>query len=192
MIEHLKELDIYDNTIIVLWGDHGWKLGDHNSWGKMTNYNIDLKVPIIIRSPEQKNRGIQTQAITELVDLFPTVCDLAGIEIPEYMQGRSMVPLIENPDSEWKTAAFSQFHRRPKVSADGKRYMGYSMNTENYHYIEWYSWNHKTGIRGEFKGRELFDRNNDPHEKVNIADRQEMNEVINKLSLKLADGWRKA
>ena len=77
LVKHMKQLGIYKNTIIVVWGDHGWKLGDHNSWGKMTNYNIDLKVPIIIRSPEQKNRGAQTHAITELVDLFPTICELA-------------------------------------------------------------------------------------------------------------------
>ncbi len=149
LVSHLKQIGIYENTIIVIWGDHGWKLGDHNSWGKMTNYNIDLKVPMIIRSPHQKYRGAQTHAITELVDLFPTLCDLAGITTPDYMQGTSLVPLMEKPELPWKSAAFSQFHRRPKVSADGQRYMGYSMNTMEYHYIEWYTWDHMTGKRGE-------------------------------------------
>lgn len=192
LIAHLKDINLYENTIIVIWGDHGWKLGDHNSWGKMTNYNIDLKVPVIIRSPNQKSRGIQTHAITELVDLFPTICELAGINIPNYMQGTSLVPLIENPERQWKSAAFSQFHRRPKVSADGKRYMGYSLNTSKYHYIEWYTWNHKTGTRGELKDIELYDRKNDPYEKVNIAQNEALTVVKSELSNQLADGWRKA
>lgn len=192
LISHLKKLGIYDNTIIVVWGDHGWKLGDHNSWGKMTNYNIDLKVPVIIRSPNHRNRGVQTHALTELVDLFPTICELAGIDIPEYMQGVSMVPLMENPEQEWKSAAFSQFHRRPKVSADGKRYMGYSINTSGYHYIEWYTWDHETGTRGDARGAELFDRVNDPYETVNIAGDPDYSEVVKDLSAKLAGGWQKA
>ena len=110
LIAHMKEIGIYDNTIIILWGDHGWKLGDHNSWGKMTNYNIDLQVPMIIRYPNQENRGIQTFEITELIDMFPSLCELAGIEIPDYMQGTSFVPLIKDPKRNWKDVAFSQFH----------------------------------------------------------------------------------
>lgn len=192
LFAHMKEIGIYENTIIVVWGDHGWKLGDHNSWGKMTNYNIDLKVPILIRYPNQKNRGAQTHAITELVDLFPTLCELAGIEVPKYMQGVSLVPLIENPKLTWKSAAFSQFHRRPKVSADGQRYMGYSLNTREYHYIEWYTWDHKTGTKGELRDIELYDRENDPHEKVNISQNTALTDVRKALANQLADGWEKA
>ena len=73
LIAHMKSIGIYENTIIIVWGDHGWKLGDHNSWGKMTNYNIDLRVPIIIRYPNQKNQGKQSYGITELVDIFPSL-----------------------------------------------------------------------------------------------------------------------
>lgn len=192
LISHMKDLGIYKNTIIVVWGDHGYKLGDHNSWGKMTNYNIDLKVPIIIRYPDQPNRGMESEGITELVDLFPTLCELADIETPDYMQGQSLVPLIENPTQEWKSAAFSQFHRRPKVSADGKRYMGYSMNTKEYHYIEWYTWNHKTGEKGTLENVELYDRINDPHEKVNIAISESLTTKIQELSIQLEAGWAEA
>ncbi|MGQ1786807.1 sulfatase [Saccharicrinis sp. GN24d3] len=192
LFEHMKKIGIYDNTIIILWGDHGWKLGDHNSWGKMTNYNIDLKVPMIIRTPNQKNRGAHTFELTELVDMFPSLCELAGIPVPDYMQGTSFVPLIENPEREWKKAAFSQFHRRPKVSADGKRYMGYSINTKEYHYIEWYAWSMETGTRGEFKDAELYDSKNDPYETVNIADKENMSDIKAQLSKQLKDGWRKA
>ncbi len=192
LIAHMKEIGVYENTIIILWGDHGWKLGDHNSWGKMTNYNIDLKVPMIIRYPNQENRGAQTFEITELIDMFPSLCELAGIKIPDYMQGTSFVPLIKDPKRSWKNAAFSQFHRRPKVSTDGKRYMGYSINTKKYHYIEWYTWDHETGTRGELKNKELFDSENDPNETVNIAEDQKLKDVVERLSKQLADGWQKA
>ncbi len=192
LISHMKEIGIYENTIIIIWGDHGWKLGDHNSWGKMTNYNIDLKVPMIIRYPNQENKGAQTFEITELIDMFPSLCELAGIETPDYMQGTSFVPLIKDPEREWKSAAFSQFHRRPKVSADGKRYMGYSINTKKYHYIEWYKWNHKIGTRGDLKSIELFDSELDPHETINIAGNETLSDTIKDLSKQLANGWQKA
>lgn len=192
LFSHMKKIGLYENTIIILWGDHGWKLGDHNSWGKMTNYNIDLKVPMIIRYPNQENRGSQTFEITELIDMFPSLCELAEIKVPDYMQGTSFVPLIKNPKRSWKKAAFSQFHRRPKVSADGKRYMGYSINTKEYHYIEWYSWFHKTGIRGKLKSIELYDSKNDPNETINIAQNQKLSKVIKELSIELNEGWKKA
>ncbi|QWX83018.1 sulfatase [Cellulophaga sp. HaHaR_3_176] len=192
LISHMKDIGIYENTIIILWGDHGWKLGEHNSWGKMTNYNIDLQVPMIIRYPNQENRGAQTFEITELIDMFPSLCELAEIEVPDYMQGTSFVPLIKNPKRPWKDAAFSQFHRRPKHAADGKRYMGYSLNTKKYHYIEWYSWDNTTGTRGELKNLELFDRENDPNETVNIAAQKSLSKTIKALSEKLASGWKNA
>ena len=192
LVKHMKKIGIYENTIIVVWGDHGWKLGDHNSWGKMTNYNIDLEVPMIVRYPNQENRGAQTFAFTELVDMFPSLCELAGIEIPKYMQGTSFVPLLKNPELPWKKAAFSQFHRRPKVSADGKRYMGYSINTKAYHYIEWYGWDPASGTRGEFANAELYDRQNDPHETINIVTDQQMLKAVGKLSEQLKKGWRDA
>ena len=115
LVAHLKKLGIYENTIIVVWGDHGWKLGDHNSWGKMTNYHIDLHVPLLIRYPDQPNRGAQTNGLTELVDIFPSLCELAGIEIPEYFEGKSLVPLIEEPHRPWKKAAFSPPNRQVRL-----------------------------------------------------------------------------
>ncbi len=192
VFEHMKNLGIYENTIIIVWGDHGWKLGDHNSWGKMTNYNIDLKVPMMIRYPNQMKRGAKTMAFTELVDMFPSICELAGIDPPKGMQGSSFVPLLENPDRKWKPAAFSQFHRRPKVSADGKRYMGYSINTEDYHYIEWYDWYPKRGEKGTFRVAELYDVKNDPTETNNLAVDDKYKEAMSGLSGLLAKGWRNA
>lgn len=192
LLDHLKSLVLYDNTIIIIWGDHGWKLGDHNSWGKMTNYNIDLRVPMIIRIPGQKNRGVQTFAITELVDMFPSLCELAGIDVPDYLQGQSFAPLLETPDLPWKQAAFSQFHRRPRITPDGGRYMGYSINTLNYHYVEWYTWDQKKGERGAFISAELYDSMNDETETKNLADRKDFTEVREGLSRQLEAGWKSA
>ncbi len=192
LVSHLKEIGIYENTIIIVWGDHGWKLGDHNSWGKMTNYNIDLKVPMMIRYPEQERRGAKTFAITELVDMFPSLCELAGIEVPEYLQGKSFVPLLNAPEKPWKKAAFSQFHRRPKITPDGGRYMGYSINTDKYHFIEWYEWDHLSGNRGEFVSSELFDSVSDPYEITNLYESEGYTTVIKGLSEQLATGWRAA
>jgi iduronate 2-sulfatase len=192
VIQQLKDLDIYDNTIIVLWGDHGWKLGEHNGWCKQSNYNIDIHVPMIISSPNQLNRGKQTFGITELIDMYPSLCELAGIEPPENLQGTSFVPLIENPNRVWKKAAFSQFHRRPKVSPDGKRYMGYSMKTKDYHYVEWYYWNNTTKERGDFVINELYDSRRDPDENINIAQKKENSALVENLSKQLQDGWRAA
>ncbi|MBX2816357.1 MAG: sulfatase [Saprospiraceae bacterium] len=192
LLSHLKALGIYEETIIIVWGDHGWKLGDHNSWGKMTNYNIDLRVPMIIRYPEQPNRGQQTEALTELVDIFPSLCELAAIPVPPYLQGTSVVPLFEHPEQKWKTAAFSQFHRRPKVSADGRRYMGYSINTKTHHYIEWYDWDHEAGERGDFQSAELYDVEHDPFETTNVAGDEKQEKIVQNLSAHLSAGWKSA
>ena len=192
IIQHLKDLDIYDNTIIIVWGDHGWKLGEHNGWCKQTNFNIDVHVPMMICSPNQPNEGKQTFGITELIDMFPSLCELAGIEAPGYLQGTSFVSLLEDPEQEWKSAAFSQFHRRPKVTPDGKRYMGYSVKTIRYHYVEWYYWDNEAEERGAYVTNELYDSKADPDENRNIAGIEENNGIIIELSNQLLDGWKKA
>ncbi len=192
IIQHLKDLDLYDNTIIIVWGDHGWKLGEHNGWCKQTNYDIDVHVPMMVHKPDQTKPGEQTFEITELIDMYPSLCELAGIPTPEYMQGLSFVPLMENPQLPWKKAAFSQFHRRPKVTPDGNRYMGYSLKTKTHHYIEWYYWDHVTGERGDFVVSELYDSVSDPDENKNIAMLSENEALVDALSEQLAAGWKSA
>jgi iduronate 2-sulfatase len=192
IVQHLKDLGIYENTIIIVWGDHGWKLGEHNSWCKQTNYNIDIHVPMMVHKPGQANPGAQTFEITELVDIFPSLCELAEIPAPDYMQGLSFAPLMGNPDQPWKKAAFSQFHRRPKVTPDGKRYMGYSIRTKTHHYVEWYYWDHKAGERGDFVVAELYDSVEDPDENENIAGLKGNEPIVKQLSEQLADGWQNA
>lgn len=111
MINALDEAGLRENTIIMLWSDHGWHLGDMGIWGKATNYEIGTRVPLMIWTPDMKEdvRGVKTDALVELVDMYPTLVELAGLEQPEHLEGQSFVPLLSNPNRAWKTAAFSQF-----------------------------------------------------------------------------------
>jgi len=111
MITALEDAGIRDNTIIIVWGDHGWHLGDMGIWGKATNYEIATRVPLIIRTPDMpdENRGNTTDALVELVDIYPTLCDLAGVIPPNHLEGHSFAPLLDDPKRRWKSAAFSQF-----------------------------------------------------------------------------------
>lgn len=192
LMDGLKEQGLDKNTIVVVWGDHGWKLGEHGSWCKQTNYSVDTRVPLIIRTPEMQTKGQSCNQLTELVDLFPTLCDLAGIDIPEYMEGSSLKPLLKDPNLKVKNAAFSQYVRRPKNSPDGKRYMGYSMKTERHHYVEWYHWDNATKTAGELAAVELYDSLLDPGENINVAAVPENTEVVQQLAQQLKAGWRAA
>lgn len=111
MIAALDEAGIRDDTIIIFWGDHGWHLGDMGIWGKATNYEIAARVPLMIWTPNMpsKYRGQTTDALVELVDMYPTLCDLAGIDIPKHLEGHSFAPLLESPKRRWKAAVFSQY-----------------------------------------------------------------------------------
>ncbi|WP_145177944.1 sulfatase [Rubripirellula lacrimiformis] len=109
MVAALEEAGVRDNTIIVVWGDHGWHLGDMGVWGKATNYEIATRVPMMIWSPTMKSHGAKTDALVELVDIYPTLCELAGVPIPDHVEGHSFVPLMDDPDQPWKKAAFSQY-----------------------------------------------------------------------------------
>ncbi len=111
MIDALDEAGIRENTIIIVWGDHGWHLGDMGVWGKATNYEIATRVPLILWSPEMGSNslGAKTEALVELIDMYPTLCDLAGVEIPDHVEGTSFAPLISDPNRTWKRAAFSQY-----------------------------------------------------------------------------------
>jgi len=192
LLKALEELGLSDNTIIVLWGDHGWKLGEHNSWGKQTNYEIDTRVPLIVSGAGVKAKGQKSNALTEFVDVYPTLCDMAGIKRPDYLQGTSMKPLLTDPDRSWKTAAFSQFllgRFGPKESRKAER-MGYAIRTDRYRYVEWYEWNKEAKKPGNYLARELYDHTNDPDENVNIAEEKTNKKLVEKLSSQLKKGWR--
>jgi len=105
----LEAAGLRDNTVIVVWGDHGWHLGDMGVWGKATNYEIGTHVPLIVWTPGMKARGKATRSIVELLDLYPTLCDLAGLPIPVHCEGKSFREILDDPEHEGKNVAVSQF-----------------------------------------------------------------------------------
>ncbi len=109
LMEALKRLGLEEKTIVILWGDHGWHLGEHGIWGKATNYEIATRVPMIVRVPGARANGQRSEALTELIDMYPTLCELSGIPVPEHVEGCSFAPLLVDADLPWKEAVFSQF-----------------------------------------------------------------------------------
>ena len=109
MLEALEEAGIRDDTVIVVWGDHGWHLGEMGIWGKATNYEISTRVPLIAWTPNMKARGQSTDALVELLDIYPSLCELAGLPKPAHLAGESFVPLLDDPKRKWKKHAISQF-----------------------------------------------------------------------------------
>ncbi len=176
LLDELVHLDLASNTIVVLWGDHGWKLGEHGGWCKQTNYEIDTRAPLMIRAPNANANGRQSHALVEFVDVYPTLCELASLPIPKALEGTSLVPLLNGQAAKTKDAAFSQF---PRTHA-GVDYMGYAMRTSHNRYIEWLD--QRTG---EIAARELYDHDIDPDENENVAERPGNLTLLNDLSQRL-------
>ncbi len=136
LLEALEKAGVSDNTIVVLWADHGWKLGDHSSWCKHTNFECDNRVPLMIRYPKISTAKGRTQALTELIDLYPTLCDLCGLEKPQHLQGKSLLPVLKNPQQSHRAFAYSSYpHGRGKGL---KAVTGHSVRTELFRYTEWW------------------------------------------------------
>lgn len=176
LLDELETLDLARNTIVVVWSDHGWKLGEHNSWCKQTNYEIDAKVPLLIRDPRRSGNGQGTDTLVELLDLYPTLCDLAGLATPEHVEGASLRPVLDDTTASVKEAAFSQFRRRH----EGRDLMGYAMRTDRYRYIEWID-----RKRRETVAEELYDHRNDPGESTNLAIRSDQKATLEQLHQQL-------
>jgi arylsulfatase A-like enzyme len=164
VLAELKRLELDKNTVVILWGDHGWQLGDHGWWCKHTSHEVSNRTSMMISIPGKTN-GTKTHALVELVDIYPSLCELANIDPPAYLEGRSFVPLIENPNSVWKEAAFSEIK--------GVR----GMRTERYRLLR-----HKDG---EF---ELFDHEMDPGENINVAAHPEYAHVLKTLAEQMLIG----
>jgi iduronate 2-sulfatase len=182
VLNALFRLGLQENTIMILWGDNGWKLGEHGSWGKMTNYEVDTRCPLIIFQPRQRLGGVSTSALVELIDVYPTLCDLAGLEPPPNLEGVSMAPLFLDPGRPWKSAVFSQYARGFTY-----RFMGRAMRTERHRYVEW-----RDVIDGQMAAVELYDHEADPMENVNIAEMPSHQEIIQQLARQLKSGWQGA
>jgi len=192
LLDKLDALELTKNTVIVLWGDHGWHLGDHNIWCKHTNFEQATRTPMIIAAP-----GIAAttaNATTEFVDIFPTLCDLAGLEIPKTLDGKSLKPLMNKTAKSVKDFSISQYPRSgPKGEKERQGYasakvMGYSLRDARYRYTIW--------LTNDFRstqpynenlviGTELYDYDKDPNETINVADEASYKGVAKDLKAKM-------
>ena len=137
LLDALERHKLLDNTIVILWGDHGWKLGDYGSWCKHTNFELDTRVPLIIMDPNNP-RGQTTNSLAEFVDIYPTLCEMAGLPLPDHLEGQSLVPVIKDPSNKVKQVAISQYPRGKALGYDRKReIMGYSMRYKQYRFTRW-------------------------------------------------------
>jgi hypothetical protein len=221
VISELDKQGLSNDTIIVLWGDHGWKLGEHNMWGKFTNLEDDTHVPFMLRVPGITDDGMHTSALVELIDIFPSLSELAGLAVPPVcppgnknlltcVEGSSVAPLLEDPKQQWKKAAFSQYARpyrgltsipgKPafKLHNEGEDVMGYAVRVHTYRFVEWYGFDHISATPNwdEIWGTELYNHTFPAvffnDENVNLANMKEMQQTVQELRKVLQAGWREA
>ena len=176
VLSELKAQKLEKDTVVVLWSDHGYHLGEKDLWGKTTNFELDTRVPLIIRIPGEEP-GVCDSPV-ELVDLYPTLADLSGLPVGHHLQGASLVPSLKNPKLAVKTAAFSQYSR-------GKM-RGYSVRNKTHRYTEWVDM-----TSGKVTERLLFDHCTDPRESKNLVPAAEPGflESMSRL-LDRGEGWR--
>jgi arylsulfatase A-like enzyme len=180
VLDELDRLGLAESTIVVLWGDHGWKLGEYGAWCKHTNFELDTHAPLILRLPGATANGRACNALVEFVDIYPSLCALAGLPLPEHLEGTSLAPLLDNPDRPWKTAAFSQYPR-------GK-IMGHSMRTDRYRLTRWAPQDDPDSVVAV----ELYDHDSDPGETRNLAVDAAHAEIVKQLQSQLRAGWQAA
>lgn len=135
----LADLGMGKNTVIVLWGDHGFHLGEQGLWCKSTNFELDARIPLILSVPQMENSGAISESIVEAVDIYPTLIDLCGLKSETELSGISLKPILDNPDSTLKYAAYSQFIRPYEALSSSKKvtHMGYSIRTKQYRCTIW-------------------------------------------------------
>ncbi len=165
LLNALEENGLMENTIVVLWGDHGWKLGDYGSWCKHTNFELDTRVPLIIMDPDNPN-GQSSNSLAEFVDIYPTLCEMTGLPLPKHLEGQSLVPVLENPEFEIKQVAISQYPRGKNLGYDRKKeVMGYSIRYGNYRFTRWQLYEDPD----EVVAYELYDHSEGPLATQNLA-----------------------
>ncbi len=184
LLDALDGHGLQDNTIVVLWGDHGFHLGEKALWCKTTNYELDTCAPLILSLPGADNAGLSTEALVGFVDIYPTLADCAGLPLPQQLDGISLKPLLADPDRPWKGAAISQFPcpwsyvGRPAV-------MGYTLRTDRWCYIEWQDFDN-----GDILASELYDHADDGAELRNLEEEADHADTFAEHRQLLREGWR--
>ena len=173
ILDALEKEGLVENTIIVLWGDHGWQLGEHGLWHKHTNFEIAARAPLLISMPGQKAAGRKSASLAEFIDIYPTLADACGLPKPKDIDGVSLRPILDDADAKVRPVAISQYPR----SDAGKSLMGYSIRDDRWRLVLW-----RDRKDNSIHATELYDEANDPHETVNVATKAEHAELIARLS----------
>ena len=163
IIDHLKATGLDTNTVVVFTSDHGYHLGEHGHWQKQTLFENSTRVPLIISYPGIRNKGKKSNSPVELIDLYPTLMDLAGITTPKHVVGKSLVPIIKNVNATVRESALTRWRN------------GYSIKTKRYRLTKW-------GVDGEL-GYELYDHHNDKNELINLANNKKYQDIMDSLKL---------
>jgi len=174
LLDQLEALGLRENTIVVLWGDHGYKLGDYSRWCKWSNMNIDTHIPFIFSIPDGK-KGAVCETPVEALDIYPTLADLCGLDMPSHLEGQSLSENLENPGTE-KDRYVCTIWPLDRTNYD-KTVIGYSVKNKRYNYVEWV----KPGS-DEVLATELYDHEIDPMETRNVAGASEYGDVVKELS----------
>jgi arylsulfatase A-like enzyme len=171
VLDELKRLDLEDDTIVILWGDHGWNLGDHKLWSKHVTFETALRTPLIIKVPG-KTKGQKTNAITEFIDVYPSLAELTGIEIPDTVDGKSFVPILngKSVEKDWAVSKFKD---------------AVTLIKGDLFYTEWVK------DDGVAYARMLFDHKTDPLELDNLAEKLAYKETVVQLAKELREKWGK-
>jgi iduronate 2-sulfatase len=172
IFDDLKENGLWENTIVVLTSDHGYQLGEHAMWGKVTLFEVCNRVPLLIRAPGQTTASSTSQGLVELVDLFPTLADLCGINTPADLQGQSLVPMLRDPNASGKDVVYT-------VVSRGKN-LGKAIRTDRWRYSKWVD------------GEELYDLHQDPEEHHNLANLESHSKTLGMVRNLLKDKQREA
>jgi arylsulfatase A-like enzyme len=188
VLDELDRLDLAKNTIVVLWGDHGWKLGEHDAWCKHSNAENDTNGALLLSVPGMKHAGAKATGLVEFVDIYPTLAELAGLPLPAHLEGLSFKPVLDHPTRPWKPAAFSQYPRPGNSATGGIPLMGYSMRTERYRFTVWL---HRDDP-GKVADIELYDHQTDPQENLNVAKSPAHRELVEQLMAQWRGGWQGA
>lgn len=151
LLDELERLGLAENTIIVLWSDHGWNLGEHTLWCKHSCYETSMHIPLIVKSPGFSG-GERRDGLIESIDLYPTLCELTGLPLPDHLQGRSFATLMKDPQAEWKSSAVGRYRNGDTIRTDRFRFSEY------------------TNAAGRQLSRMLYDHESDPGENVNVAE----------------------
>ncbi len=163
VLDELRALELDENTIVILWGDHGYNLLEHGLWNKHCNYRTSLRSVLMLKVPGKTN-GAKCDAMVEFVDIYPTLCELAGLELPGHLEGLSLAPLVNDPNMDWKDFVISKW------------FDGLTIKTPEYAYTEW------SKSDSSIYARMLYDHQNDVGENHNISESEKLQTVIDELS----------